>query len=1136
MFTALSAMVVAVAGILPSVSLWATYSQELTDAYNWAYSKGVTTQSPIDNANMYGAITRAEMAKMLSVYAMEVLGLTPDTSRACTFTDIASVKGDLHDYIITSCQLGIMGQGITEFRPYAQIPRSEFGTALSRTLWGSTYDGGTPFYAKHLDALKAAGIMTQISNAESMKEVRGYVMLMLMRSEGNDAVVDCEDPMTVIACTTDAASCPAACREDAGDSDDVVVKSWSLVVSSSAAEDRSVIVASDGNAVSDLDTLTFRTSKEVTLNKVVLEKYGYANAEKLVKSVWLEDEDGNVISNTSKPNAKGLVNLTIKKDYKTVDGTLNATIVVETYQFGDSMQSILATFWGTTLGFKVTDVTSTAADVDLGNYKAYTYNVVLYDGTEAKVTARWGSKEYNWEASESYEVSKFKFKAPDDSAILVKGFTLTNEESEDADEDDVLMDVYDFLDAGEVEVTVAGKSVKATTSLNKEEELAISFKNPVEIAAKANVEFVVTAKLNSDFDEYGEYIHFVIAKSSDISATDKNWARITVAWYNSANYLRYYFLGGKVKLTNNKLGNIDASINSTDIQIADGSITVAEAVEGDVYLTVSSNTAFAACSDTTYTTQQTCETAEETWTAHLYPVEAIESIRLVIAGDEYDWEYDANAEEFVFENVEISESGKVKVYVDILDDARYQWKYVTFSSLDWDLEYSEAAKSNADDVDIAGSISVSKLTFTEAKWTLTNTLSSSDDIEFLNKETNRYTVLEGTYTAKKQDIYLNEFSVTYSSSLSNLNDKTSVRFYLTIDGDEVADAKATLGATSKASETFSETLVKAGKTVSVKLEAEIDAREETVPSDGTTIGKWTLELAWVDENDNNAWSAKKKTANMVIVNKWSVAVESTSTTSNLVLKKAADAKIAEFTVVPDGASSATLEDVSFTLTFKDYTAWTYDAEDSEVKLLVDGSDEDLECTANGDVWTCSVDGLNTTVDKNGIVVKVELEDEWAWVVTLDNLELNTLPINKTYTKRFEEAIVWFRSQSHNTSKTTFKFGVDKKSTSSIENVEIYYNGTWNSVNGWRAISDGNSFSFSNTADHTYDVTAIRYTVNWTPAACSDTTYTTQQTCETAEETWTAPADDAYITIQRAEYYDFFRVGMNEEAEEVYVGE
>ena len=104
MFTTLSAMVVAVMFTLPNASVFAaSYSQELQDAYDWAYSKGVTTQSPIDNANMYGAITRAEMAKMLSVYATEVLGYEADTSKACNFTDIDSVKGDLHDYIIKSC-------------------------------------------------------------------------------------------------------------------------------------------------------------------------------------------------------------------------------------------------------------------------------------------------------------------------------------------------------------------------------------------------------------------------------------------------------------------------------------------------------------------------------------------------------------------------------------------------------------------------------------------------------------------------------------------------------------------------------------------------------------------------------------------------------------------------------------------------------------------------------------------------------------------------------------------------------------------------------------------------------------------------------------------------------------------------
>ena len=246
MFTTLSAMVVAVTMTLPSASVFgATYSQELQDAYDWAYSKGVTTQSPIDNANMYGAITRAEMAKMLSVYAKEVLGKELNTSAACTFNDIDSVKGDLHDYIIESCQLGIMGQGITAFRPYDTISRAEFGTALSRVLWDKTYEGGTPYYASHLNALKAAGIMNQIANAESTKEVRGYVMLMLMRSEGGEGGVDCNDSLTKLACELDSEDCPAACKDNGEDNtseDGTVVKAGDLEVTAKSASSRKVVI------------------------------------------------------------------------------------------------------------------------------------------------------------------------------------------------------------------------------------------------------------------------------------------------------------------------------------------------------------------------------------------------------------------------------------------------------------------------------------------------------------------------------------------------------------------------------------------------------------------------------------------------------------------------------------------------------------------------------------------------------------------------------------------------------------------------------------------------------------------------------------------------------------------------------
>jgi hypothetical protein len=378
MFTALSAMVVAVTMSMPSVSVVkAAYSDELVSAYNWAHEKGVTTMDTIDNANMYGQITRAEMAKMLSVYATEVLGLTADEAKDCTFTDIDSVKGDLHDYIIESCQLGIMGQGIKAFRPYDTLSRAEFGTALSRVLWGDTYNGGTPYYAKHLDALKEAKIMTQIANAESTKEVRGWVMVMLQRSEANG--VDCEDSDVMYACLENIDECPSACKaqyseEEDGNNEDEVVKSGDLAVTASA-NNGSIIVG----VPSDTDTITFKTNEEVEITKVVLKRYGFSAAGDIA-NVWLENEDGLVISNKKPVNTKGLTTLTIDKDYRTVDGTLNATIVVQTITPFNKQ--------GATIGFKVNEVQSTAANVDLPSKDPTTYSVVNYNGSVVVASTR----------------------------------------------------------------------------------------------------------------------------------------------------------------------------------------------------------------------------------------------------------------------------------------------------------------------------------------------------------------------------------------------------------------------------------------------------------------------------------------------------------------------------------------------------------------------------------------------------------------------------------------------------------------------------------------------------------------------------------------------------------------------------
>ncbi|MBQ7074952.1 hypothetical protein IJM86_08175 [bacterium] len=51
-------------------------------------------------------LTRAEMSKIISIFAKEYLEAKEKEIKACSnFKDITKIKSDLHDYIITSCKL-----------------------------------------------------------------------------------------------------------------------------------------------------------------------------------------------------------------------------------------------------------------------------------------------------------------------------------------------------------------------------------------------------------------------------------------------------------------------------------------------------------------------------------------------------------------------------------------------------------------------------------------------------------------------------------------------------------------------------------------------------------------------------------------------------------------------------------------------------------------------------------------------------------------------------------------------------------------------------------------------------------------------------------------------------------------------
>jgi hypothetical protein len=70
---------------------------------------------------------------------------------------------------------------LSNFYANEVVTRAQFATIISRTLRGTQYNTDTTdYYKNHIPALKAAGIIT--NENPTLQELRGYVMLVLMRS------------------------------------------------------------------------------------------------------------------------------------------------------------------------------------------------------------------------------------------------------------------------------------------------------------------------------------------------------------------------------------------------------------------------------------------------------------------------------------------------------------------------------------------------------------------------------------------------------------------------------------------------------------------------------------------------------------------------------------------------------------------------------------------------------------------------------------------------------------------------------------------------------------------------------------------------------------------------------------------
>ena len=173
----------------PDNSYKTVVDPEIQSAYEWAYERDVTTIPSLDDAMPDGVVKRGHLAKMVVNYATNVLWreIPEKIPSYCRWNDRRTDREseEIKDYAVKSCALWLMWLDMPKFLPNMEVTRAQFGTIMSRLLWWKKYAWWTPYYRKHLNALKENNIMTQIENPEKRLELRQWVWLMLMRSAEN---------------------------------------------------------------------------------------------------------------------------------------------------------------------------------------------------------------------------------------------------------------------------------------------------------------------------------------------------------------------------------------------------------------------------------------------------------------------------------------------------------------------------------------------------------------------------------------------------------------------------------------------------------------------------------------------------------------------------------------------------------------------------------------------------------------------------------------------------------------------------------------------------------------------------------------------------------------------------------------
>ena len=163
-------------------------SQESFIAYKWAYKNWLTQYDNIDDARMKDFLNRAEMAKLVSNFALNVLSKMSDEDKQkiCSeYSDLWNVDENMKYFIVSSCKLNYMWYQsnwidlLDKFRPDNYLTLAEASVIISRMLWWNTYSLWEElWYVWHLRAVYENALLDDITSPDrDITREEAFIML-----------------------------------------------------------------------------------------------------------------------------------------------------------------------------------------------------------------------------------------------------------------------------------------------------------------------------------------------------------------------------------------------------------------------------------------------------------------------------------------------------------------------------------------------------------------------------------------------------------------------------------------------------------------------------------------------------------------------------------------------------------------------------------------------------------------------------------------------------------------------------------------------------------------------------------------------------------------------------------------------